>query len=335
MTRSDAADFDYDAAFSFLAPQETLARRLSKALQPLKTFVFTERQADVAGKNGVDAYSRIFKEKTRLGVILHSAGWGQTAYTGLEEMALQELANRTRYEGVLLVKLDESDTPVWFPHRVELYLDFQRYGFNETVGIIRRRIEERGGVLRPETTLERETRLANERVVKHARKNRLFSEGFRAVKTEMAGAFASIEAGAGAIATATGDLRFESGATDTLCTVCNPVCSMVIWWEEDLNSMDDSCLHVEYRWGPVAPPNRAAQFISSERPLASESFFRLAISDEDTWAWRAPDGRVVSSEAFADMVLGWLCARVRSGPPKSVGRRHQPGTGWAQDYKRW
>jgi hypothetical protein len=104
---------------------------------------------------------------------------------------------------------------------------------------------------------------------------------------------------------------------------------MVMWWEEDLNSMDDSFLHVEYRWGRVTPPNRSGRLV--ERPLAAQFLFRFAISDDDAWAWRSPEGEILSAEGFADRILGWLCARVRSGPPPSVKQRRQLGSGWIED----
>lgn len=40
--------------------------------------MFTTSQREVAGKNGPDAYSRIFKDETRLAVILHSDGYGRS-----------------------------------------------------------------------------------------------------------------------------------------------------------------------------------------------------------------------------------------------------------------
>lgn len=53
----------YDVAISFLAEDERVAMSLATALKKHWTvFIYTERQKELAGTDGVEAFSRVFKE---------------------------------------------------------------------------------------------------------------------------------------------------------------------------------------------------------------------------------------------------------------------------------
>lgn len=67
-------DFDYDIAFSLLSRDVQLALRLADLLAPLRCFVFTTRQRDVVGRDGVEAFAELFRRKARLAVILFELG---------------------------------------------------------------------------------------------------------------------------------------------------------------------------------------------------------------------------------------------------------------------
>src|SRR5688572_20112429 len=59
-------DFLYDVAFSFLAKDEPLARRLHESVRTrVKSFIYSdaERQTQIAGQDGGDALGRIYGEQ--------------------------------------------------------------------------------------------------------------------------------------------------------------------------------------------------------------------------------------------------------------------------------
>lgn len=67
----------YDVAVSFLAQDEPLALELSQTLAGRMTlFVYSERQRDLAGREGMSEFTRIFERESRLVVVLFRKGWG-------------------------------------------------------------------------------------------------------------------------------------------------------------------------------------------------------------------------------------------------------------------
>jgi hypothetical protein len=61
----------YDVAFSFLTADLPLAVRLEEALQPLRSFVYAERQADIITRDGMDVFSAAFGMESRLNAVLY------------------------------------------------------------------------------------------------------------------------------------------------------------------------------------------------------------------------------------------------------------------------
>ena len=84
-----AGDYKYDVAFSFLDRDEPLARELAGLLTPLSTFVYSEQQLEVAAKDGVDAFTAVFRRDARIVAVLYRDGWGKTKWTRVEEQAIK------------------------------------------------------------------------------------------------------------------------------------------------------------------------------------------------------------------------------------------------------
>ena len=93
----DDNDFEYDVAFSFNAMDEGIATQLNDLLADrLKTFMYSERQREIAGTDGQEAFSRVFGKTARVVVILYRPEWGQTRWTRVEMDAIK---NRSLEEG--------------------------------------------------------------------------------------------------------------------------------------------------------------------------------------------------------------------------------------------
>ncbi|MCX6911329.1 MAG: hypothetical protein NTY01_25250 [Verrucomicrobia bacterium] len=65
-------NYKYDVAFSFLQEDEALAQQLSDLLKGrVTTFIYTERQKELAGTDGEQTFNRVFGQEARIVVILH------------------------------------------------------------------------------------------------------------------------------------------------------------------------------------------------------------------------------------------------------------------------
>ena len=94
----------YDVAISFLAEDERVAMSLATALKKHWTvFIYTERQKELAGTDGVEAFSRVFKEDCWLCVILFRDGWGETKWTPIEASAIREHGLKEGWQILIVV----------------------------------------------------------------------------------------------------------------------------------------------------------------------------------------------------------------------------------------
>lgn len=176
---SDA--FKYDVAFSFLTQDEALAQRLNDLLQErMSTFIYPERQLELAGKDGEVLLKRAFGSESRIVVILYRKEWGTTPWTRIEQDAIRERAYHHGYDFCILIPLETPPTkPEWFPpHR--FWVGLERWGIDAAAAVIEARVQDAGGVARAETLSERKARL--EREVLGAEKRKQFLESESAVK---------------------------------------------------------------------------------------------------------------------------------------------------------
>ncbi len=74
--------FRYDVAFSFLGQDEALARKLVEHLRDrLRVFIYSdaERQTKLSGRDGEEAFARIFGRESRTVVVLYRQGGASMA----------------------------------------------------------------------------------------------------------------------------------------------------------------------------------------------------------------------------------------------------------------
>ena len=70
-------EFKYEVAFSFLQDDEQLALEIADRIRDrvsIGVFVYSERQDELVGTDGVDSFSTIFAEEARIVVILYREG---------------------------------------------------------------------------------------------------------------------------------------------------------------------------------------------------------------------------------------------------------------------
>src|SRR5262245_41330740 len=132
-----------DVAFSFLGADEPLAKRLSERIrQQVRTFVYSEAQKDLAGKDGVEEFTRLFEKSAQFVVVLYRNGYGATKWTRIEESAITSRIVEIGVHTVFLISLDGTK-PRWLPGS-RLYYGIEQFGESVAADAILGRFGELG-----------------------------------------------------------------------------------------------------------------------------------------------------------------------------------------------
>lgn len=155
-------EYKYDVATSFLQEDEQLAIEVADRLGDrvaVDVFVYSKRQNDLVGKDGLEAFSGVFGEQSRVVVVLHREGWGQTPWTGVEETAIKNRGLDEGWDFILLIRLDKSPIPKWLP-KTRIWLGFDKYGIDGAASAIEALVQQSGGDVRTETVVDYAGRIA-------------------------------------------------------------------------------------------------------------------------------------------------------------------------------
>jgi hypothetical protein len=171
------ADFKYDVAFSFLQEDEQLAVQLNDRLKGrLTTFIYSERQLEVAGTDGEQTFNNVFGKDARSVVVLYRTKWGSTHWTRIEETAIRNRGYDEGYDFVLFVSLEKGITPPkWLP-KARIWIGLERWGLDAAAGFIEARVQELGGSPHEESVEELAARLHKQNEFAEQRRNFLRSE---------------------------------------------------------------------------------------------------------------------------------------------------------------
>lgn len=173
--------FEYDVAFSFHSRDESLAVELNDLLQDrFKTFLYSEQQKVLAGRDGEEVFNAVFSQAARIVVVLCRAEWGQTPFTRIEQTAIRNRAFHEGYDFTLFVPTTEpAEIPKWLP-RPQLYFGLQRFGTKGAAAVIESKIQQAGGEAHDETAEARAARFKRAAALKEAKKR--FRESDKGVK---------------------------------------------------------------------------------------------------------------------------------------------------------
>jgi len=152
--------YEFEVAFSFLQVDEKLATEINDLIQDkFATFLYSERQKILAGTDGEQIFNGVFGEKARIVVIFYRDGWGTSPWTRIEETAIRNRAHTDGFDFTTFVQLDEKSTmPKWLPKN-RIYYNFERWGKKGLAPVIEARIQEAGGLGRPDTLEDQASRM--------------------------------------------------------------------------------------------------------------------------------------------------------------------------------
>ncbi len=142
--------FKYDIAISLCKEDIEFARKLVAAINPnLSIFFYENKQEELINSNGPEAFSKAFKEESRVVVILSRFEWGKTLYTGLEENAITDRLKKG-FGFLFVIPLAPNQIPAWYPE-TRIYADPTKFSIEELARFIEFKVTEQGGVIEPIT----------------------------------------------------------------------------------------------------------------------------------------------------------------------------------------
>jgi hypothetical protein len=157
--------YEYEVAFSFHQQDESLAFQIRDSIQErLSNFIYSEQQKKLIANNGVDKFSKVFRDESRIVVVLYREEWGTTYWTKVEETAIKERVQEESADFTVFISLD-AKKPQWLS-KTQLWYDFERFGLESTAAIIERKVNEYGGQVREESVED----LANRHLREEERK---------------------------------------------------------------------------------------------------------------------------------------------------------------------
>jgi hypothetical protein len=137
----------------------------------LETFIYSDeqRQVALAGRDGEDAFARVFGADARTVVVLYRAGWGDQGFTAAEATAIRNRAYEHGYDFTTFIPLDvPPSVPKWLA-RNRLWVGTERWGWDAAAAVIESRVLEQGGSPRIEDASVVAKQLQLQRDAKHRR----------------------------------------------------------------------------------------------------------------------------------------------------------------------
>jgi len=310
----------YDVAIPFLSADLDIAEKLTDLLRDrMQVFLFTERQGDVVGPDGIARMNAVYGEEARIAVVLYREGWGKKGWTGVEETAIKNRAMEKGWGFLLMVPLEEQPKlPPWVP-RENIWLSYPHYGLDAGLPVIERLLEQLRGEVKPVTAA---THLAQEARHNAWQKEREAKRGtvagVTAAKEHVVALFAELQKTVSAEPTA--DISFKR-VGDRAARIWTQApdhegTTVTFYWSQSWgNVLSQSGLHVRL-WEGYAGA-------ASEGPLAFEDAaevggheFDFEWSESGQWVWQGRDTkRSYDTAALAALFVGLLIEHSRR-PPK-------------------
>lgn len=310
----DSATFKYDVAISFVQSDEATAEALADALRETSAvFLYSERQRELAGRDGVDEFTEIFRDQARVCVILYRDGWGKTKWTRVEETAIKDRAFDKGWDFLTVIALTPG-APIWLP-KTKLWLGFERFGLLGAVAVIEARIREQGGETVPETARARAERLARAASARAELGLFLNSDAgasaaraeLRMLREYLAGEVAAMRAQQPPV-----NIAFDETSQGSVLGVSAPGAAFTFGWSVQFsNSLRGSSMLIQ----EFERPYRVGQ--NQQRPplVNRETWlFTRTLSGNPAWYEKSAPEQLLSSHMLAERFLKRLLDRSHTNP---------------------
>jgi len=308
----------YDVAISFRSEDENLS-----------VFVYSKKQEELAGTDGLESFRQAFFSQSRLIVVLYRDGWGKTRWTNVEELAIKDRMFNGDWKHLLFVMLDQKSTyPAWLPE-TNVRLNYERFT-DDLVGAIKFRVQELGGELKFETALAKAQRFE---VIAHTqaeRKRKLRDEAGSAVVAEWATLGRLMDE---KITEMRPHFKLQNGGDEQQHVIRTDVASLLLTFHAVPFVAESEIVVAEFVGRLLLPEDGRRMHIPGNEPQRNSD--RKYYFDYDAafgWCWRSPDKQLLTTDSLAELVLKQILdlhGKVNSG--KITRRIHSPNphTAWS------
>jgi hypothetical protein len=150
-------EYTWDVSISLCKQDISFASKLVKALNPgLKVFFYEHQQEELITKCGPEAFSKIFKEQSRVIVILSRKEWSESYYTEIERNAIidRTAIKNEGYQFLMVIPMVSQEIPSWYPS-TRIYVDPGKFTIEAIARFIEFKIAEEGGKIKSLTVEDR------------------------------------------------------------------------------------------------------------------------------------------------------------------------------------
>ena len=318
----------FDVAISFLSGDEPLALNLYEKLsESLSVFVYSKKQEQLAGTDGLESFRQAFVSQSRLIVVLYRDGWGKTRWTGVEELAIKERMFNGGWKSLLFVMLDQQSTyPLWLPE-THVRLDFTKFA-DELVGAIKLRALDLGGELRIETALVKAQRMEAAEQARADRKQKLNYEAPTAIRAEWENLIRLVDA---KIAKIKLHFTLQNGSHTEVDgwshVIRTQLTSLLLSLRSDAGPSESKIVVAEYIGRLWLPDEEKHMWMPGSGPQRiSECTYCFDYDAKFGWCWRS-DTELLSTDSLAETILKQILhfhEQVRTGKVvrREIGSRN-------------
>jgi hypothetical protein len=330
-------DVPYDVAISFLSGDEPLAIKIYNDLrESLRVFVYSKRQEELAGTDGLESFRKIFFSDSRLVVVLYREGWGKTKWTAVEELAIKDRMFGGGWDALLFVMLDEKSThPTWLP-TTHIRLSYAHYR-DALTGAIKMRAQELGSALKVETAIEKGIRVQSNELVWAERDRLLTNNGMDAVKKEYSALCQQLDEKIAALQSHLTTIKLERGADSREYVIRSEKASLGFYLYTTAPVTQSRIVVREFD-APLILPGSRNMYLPGEGPHEiSKKEFSFDYHEAYGWCWKARSStdNLMPTSSLAEYLIKRLFElheefktgeRVRH---RRTGRSHDCGSlGW-------
>jgi hypothetical protein len=313
---SKPEQFKYDVAISFLQEDESIARELDNLLsERLTTFVYFDRQKEIAGTDGEQTFNQVFGKESRIVVVLYRDHWGTTPWTRIEETAIRNRGYEKGYDFLTMIPLDSLQTvPEWLP-KTRIWVSLERWGVAGAASVIEARVQESGGTPKQESPVEQAIRLSRRKSDEQQRSAILNCEnGVRRANQEVDNLFRSIEEIASEIDTSGSNIKLLCKRSEWFhIQMSSSGYQINISWDNNniSNTLEYSRLDVY-----LSKRDRFSSPYAEPHKIVEEKFnFDLRLPDRYGWSRVGGDKRFFSTEQLARHCVQLLLDRLEQDQP--------------------
>jgi hypothetical protein len=302
--------YKYDVAFSFLQEDEDIAIKLSDLLKGrFTTFIYSENQAELAGKDGEKIFNSVFGKECRIAVVLFRNNWGKTKWTRIEMTAIKNRAFDDGYDFTLFIPLEENaKLPKWLP-RTQIWYNYNRWGIDSAASIIEYKIHQEGGIEKVESISDKAARI--DREIDFKKKKEAFldsADGVQAAHREFAILFDEIEKIIKDICENNQhfNIGFDRDGGGHQVTLLYNAYSLIVYWSGNvINSLSTSYLYIVL-WKRLS---KFDPYEKRDKVFEHEVKFNMLESNEFGW-YLERDEKTYSSKRLAELIVSIILEKI-------------------------